>query len=110
METIDFTREIKKRKGCRVSYLTVYVKHPYYGFADSDLGISFCRMNKTGEVRKDKTGKVRWYHGSNNSLAKAITSARKRYGLKFTPSGWTKVNIKAYNITEAENIVKFLND
>lgn len=101
---VNLTGDLVKKKNSRISKMTVYVNHPFYGFADSDLGISFCRMTKKG-IKKDRSGKVKWYFGSNGSLGKAIANANRVYRMKIGRKGWSKVRVKAYNLSDAGEIV-----
>ena len=104
MRQIDLTQLLEKRSGSRVSYSTLYLNNNWTGFASS-IGISFVRALKKGGLRVHKTGAVRWYFGGSQTLSKAVSTARGRYGIKLPVKGWEKVRVKTYNTTNAEEVV-----
>jgi len=111
MRKIDLTQKFERSKGDRVSYLTMYLNSPYVGFADIgelSTGITFARKLKRNGVKKDKTGGVKWYFGSDTTLSRAVSTARKRYGLKVPVNGWEKVKVKVWNTTDASDIIETL--
>lgn len=107
MKQLDLTPNLHRRKYSRVCYQTVYINHPYYGFADSDTGISFVRATKKG-IRTSKTGEARWYFGSSGTIQKAVAKIRRRYNLKTKVNGWKKVRIKVWNFSGVDEIVEQL--
>lgn len=111
MTKIDLTNDLKKQKGAKVVYLTVYANSPYYGFLDSgemSTGISFVRKTKKG-IYRHRSGITRWYFGDSTTLTKAVAKIRKRYGLKISPKGWEKIKVKAYNLSSVGEIVGLFN-
>lgn len=104
MRQIDLTDRIEKRKGSRVTYSTVYLNGMYVGFASS-VGISFAKALKRGGIRSHKNGTARWYFGSDNSLTRAVSNARRVYGISLPVNGWEKARIKTYNTTDTEEVV-----
>lgn len=100
---IDLTPALDRKKGSRVTYTTIYVNAPYYGFAGS-TGIAFLKTTRKG-LRTHKTGAPRWFFGDSNTLSTAVSRARKRYGLKMPVKGWTKVKARHYNTTTTEEFI-----
>lgn len=112
MKSLDCRPLLEKRKGSRVSHITVYQNGKYYGFAgtgEMNCGIAFLSTTKKG-LRMHKNGTVRWYFGDSNSLVGAVQTARKRYGIKLPTQGWKKYKVKTYNTTTAEELVNAMSN
>ncbi len=110
MRQLDLTKDLEKRPGSRVAYFTIYANAPYFGFTDHSTmttGISFIRRTKAG-IFCHKSGSARWYFGSSPQLKKAVANVRARYSLKVSQKGWEKLRVKAYNSSQAAEIVHLI--
>jgi hypothetical protein len=112
MRRVDLRDGLPKKKGSTTTETTMYTNHPYYGMAGSGkmpTGISFFKVTSMG-VRKNKAGRVIWWHSSRGALAEAIALTRKMHGLAIPTEGWSKVRIKHYNTSLVEDIIKAYNE
>lgn len=108
MRQIDLTDKLQKVKGSRVSYSTVYLHSGRYTGFVSSVGVSFVRALKKGGIATHKNGTAKWYFGGSQSLSEALSTSRRRYGIKLPVKGWEKVRIKTYNTTMVDEIINTL--
>lgn len=108
MKNIDLTDRLEKKKNDKRVETTIYRNGKYYGFASSQgslaTGIAFLRTTYKG-VFCHRNGIIKWYFGDYNSLAEAVSRARKRYGIKFPVHGWEKFRVKHFNTSTPQQIV-----